>query len=411
MRRTIIYIAGKDPRQEIGGHSSYVRAHARAAIQAGFEPHLFCAAPRGGVTQTDFGVIHRAASPFRPFRALMVPAHAPLVADHIERFLSGRKGPHLIHSFGPWGHVGLMVAKRLVRRGIEVVPIVSAYTTYDHEIHGKLQGLNGAHGLIHHVWHWAQRAWITVATRPCERRAYAGSRLVLVNYESVRRLLWNTYGADVEVLRLPYTSESAFHREEENPPAPAAVASLTPSGAPLVVAVSRHDPRKGVDVLLRALAELQAAGVPYRACLVGGGPLLPDHRRLAARLGLNKQVSLPGKVPDPAPYLRHASVFVLPSLEEGSGSVSLIESLQAGVAVVASNIDGIPEDVVDGDSALLVPPADSSALCRAIGLLIRDPVLRQRLASRGRQQFLDRFSAAAFTDALCATYAALGFAA
>lgn len=62
----------------------------------------------------------------------------------------------------------------------------------------------------------------------------------------------------------------------------------------------------------------------------------------------------PCRVSNSYSYLENADIFVLPLLEEGSGSLSLLEALQTGVASVASNIDDIPEDVVDGETALLV---------------------------------------------------------
>jgi glycosyltransferase involved in cell wall biosynthesis len=118
-------------------------------------------------------------------------------------------------------------------------------------------------------------------------------------------------------------------------------------------------------------------------------------------------VAITGWVPDPYPYLEHADVFALPSLQEGSGSVSLIEALQAGVSIVASKVDGIPEDVEDGDSAVLVEPADADALHRALARVIGDGDLRRRLARRARETFLQRFSVDVFTEALHRTYAAL----
>src|SRR5574341_1224352 len=60
MPKPVMYIAGKDPLWEVGGgHSSYVRAHCRAAIRAGYEPHLFCTSEADGVVQTDYGFVHR----------------------------------------------------------------------------------------------------------------------------------------------------------------------------------------------------------------------------------------------------------------------------------------------------------------------------------------------------------------
>jgi glycosyltransferase involved in cell wall biosynthesis len=106
--------------------------------------------------------------------------------------------------------------------------------------------------------------------------------------------------------------------------------------------------------------------------------------------------------------LRNADIFVLPSLEEGSGSVSMLEAMQAGLAIVASNIDGIPEDVTGGDSALLVEPGNVDQLSQAIESLLNDAELRRRLQRRAREIFVKRFSAESFTNALAVLYAELG---
>ncbi|HKQ78887.1 MAG TPA: glycosyltransferase, partial [Blastocatellia bacterium] len=243
-----------------------------------------------------------------------------------------------------------------------------------------------------------------------ERRAYRESEFVLINYESVRRLLLAHFGERLNLRRVPYCSESAFLREDgAAPPAiPPELASLEPKDAPLIVSVSRHDPRKGVDGLIRALARLRTAGVKFRACLVGGGGLLEPHRRLAESLGLGSETLITGSVADAYAYLRPADVFALPSLEEGSGSVALLEAMQAGIAVVASDVDGIPEDVTDGDSALLVEPGNISALSRAIERVLADTALRHRLAGRARETFDERFSPDALTSALQEIYAGLG---
>ncbi len=115
-------------------------------------------------------------------------------------------------------------------------------------------------------------------------------------------------------------------------------------------------------------------------------------------------------MPDPYPYLTGADVFVLPSLEEGSGSLSLLEALQARVAVVASGVDGIPEDVTDGDTALLVPPGDPATLAESIERLLKDDALREGMALRGRRAFEARFSADVFSAALRRAYAEVGIA-
>jgi glycosyltransferase involved in cell wall biosynthesis len=96
-------------------------------------------------------------------------------------------------------------------------------------------------------------------------------------------------------------------------------------------------------------------------------------------------------------------------LQEGGGSISLLEALQAGAAVVASNIDGIPEDVIDRDSALLVEPGNVGQLAGALAQAVTNGDLRERLRRRARETFDQRFSADAFTNAIKHLYADLGF--
>jgi glycosyltransferase involved in cell wall biosynthesis len=410
MAKEIVFIAGKDPCAETGGHSSFLRSTARAALKLGFTPHIFCSARHAGKVMTDFGVVHRTASPFRSFRQTMLPFHAPMVTAELKRFLSGREGPHLIHGLSMWGGVGVSVARELRRRGHRVATVVSAYTTMEHEAYGKLLGLSSIHGRGRRLRHWGEYAWFKLI-EPYERRAYLQSDLVVVNYESVRRLLVEKYGEGLNVHKSTYAPETAFLRVTEAVPSrpPEPLSALRPREAPLITLVSRHDPRKGVDVLLRALAELRKTDVQFRACLVSGGPLFAVHQRLAKQLGLGDSTVLTGWVPDPTPYLQHADIFVLPSLEEGSGAISMLEAMQVGVAVVASNVDGVPEDVVDGDSALLVEPGSVDQLSRALARLLSDVELRTRLARRARITFAEKFSAEAYSSALREVYARLGF--
>lgn len=407
MTKEVIFIAGREPRTELGGHSTFVRAHARAAVAAGFEPHIFCVAREAGIAATDFGVIHKTPSPSRSFRQTTIARHAPLLEKAVEHFLSQKeKGPHLIHSFGAWGCAGVKVSRNLRHGAREIVPIVSAYKTNSHEARGKLRGLTSAHPPMQRWQTWMQYFWIKLAVDRYEARAYQQSRLVLINYESVRKIVGQQFGDGLPFRKIAYASELAFRTTGARGNVTEALARLQPANAPLLVALSRHDPRKGIDVLLRALAKLKA---PFRACLLGPGLLLEAHRQLAKELGLGMTTLIAGAVPDPMPYLTEADVFVLPSLEEGSGSLALLEALQAGCAVVASNIDGISEDVTDGASALLVEPGNVAALSQALERGLTDDLLRAQLSRNARETFEQRFSAEGFTSALRAVYSELGF--
>ena len=410
----LVMINGRNPLRRRGGLHSYVQAHALAALAAGFDVHIFCAAARSRKLDSALGTIHEVATPVRPLAPYMAATHLPFIrraiVAHVRKSTAG--GPVVIHGFGPWALIGAAAARTLERAGVEAVPVASAYTTLAHETRGLLDGLRLEHGLFNGVRFWTRRLWVAAVADRAEGRGYRRSRLVMVNYESVRALLVKRFGAALAIRRIPYASVLAFREPLEPAPAPAVLARLEPVDAPLVLSVSRHDPRKGLDILLRALADVAAAGIPFRACLVGPGPTIASNRALLERLGLGRQVTITGEVVDVAPYYGHADVFVLPSFEEGSGSLSLLEALQHGLAVVASSCDGIPEDVAaaagEAGPALLVAPGDQAALADALARVLADQRLRTAMASAARETFERRFSAATFVEALRRTYAELG---
>lgn len=405
----LVFISGNDPSQGIGGHSSYVRMHGRAAVRAGYQPHIICVGAEDAEISTDFGVIHRVKSPWKPYRLILLPLQSSRLVNAAESRLEGRPGRHVIHGFGAWAYSGAVAAWRLRGKGVETAFLASSYDTLLNEMPGKRAGVERAHGMWERISWEIEYRWKKYVLDHYERHGYVAARAVLVNYESVRQILVSCYGAAVatQIRITPYSTGCAFDGSLDRPlpELPAEIAALQDADAPLLVSVSRHDTRKGLNFFLHALGLLHKRGVRFRACLVGGGPLLPAHRKLAHDLGLADVVAIPGFAVDRFAYLRRADVFVLPSLEEGSGSLSMLEAMQAGVPVVASEVDGIPEDVTDNQDALLVPPGDAEALATALGRMIADAGLRARLAAAGRETFHRRFSPEGFSSALGEIYA------
>lgn len=227
MSETILFVAGRDPLEERGGgHTTYVRAHARAAIRAGFHPQILCISARDGCVETDFGVVRQIASPFRRVRRLMQPefrnhlmvGHAPrMIAAATDLVLSSRARRCLVHSFGVSGYVGVQVSRRLRRRTLDVIPIVSAFSTNVHESRVRLAAVRRAHGPARRTRYFLEHLWTKLVVDAYERRGYIGSRLVLVNYESVRRLLGEQYGLS-ETVRKIRTPPSRPHGRCANCP-------------------------------------------------------------------------------------------------------------------------------------------------------------------------------------------------
>jgi glycosyltransferase involved in cell wall biosynthesis len=395
MAQPIVLVTGADPTTGIGGHGTYVRAHARAAKGAGFEPHIFCWSSRGAVAETDLGILHRIQPvsgldhlPWFKFRTQKMVWRSRLMARAVAAFAAGPRAPRLLHAFGGvHGGTGVDAARQLRRRGIEVTAVVSAFDTLVREARAKLSGVSAAHGRLQRLAFAAELLLTQLVVARFERRGYAEARLILVNYESVRRALDDLYGVGAKVRKIAYCPESVFLRKGGFSRSLTAGATDERGEPPLIITVACHDPRKGLHVLIEALARLRASGIRFRGALLGGGTLLAAHRRLVERLGLAGMVRVEGFVPQSDRYLEDALVFVQPSLEEGSGSLSLLEALHAGTAVVASDVDGIPEDVVDRESALLVPPGDPEALAAALRRVLGDADLRRGLARRGHAAF------------------------
>jgi glycosyltransferase involved in cell wall biosynthesis len=137
--------------------------------------------------------------------------------------------------------------------------------------------------------------------------------------------------------------------------------------------------------------------------LVGDGELRGELEAQARRLGLAPHVRFAGWRDNVAEVLALADVFVLPSESEGFGRV-LVEAMAMGRPVVATNVGGIPDIVLDGETGLLVEPADPAALASAVGALLDEPARAARLGAAGRARAESTFSLGAHVDAVERVY-------
>ncbi|HMP76432.1 MAG TPA: glycosyltransferase family 4 protein [Kiritimatiellia bacterium] len=168
-------------------------------------------------------------------------------------------------------------------------------------------------------------------------------------------------------------------------------------GHPLIVLVGRIKlKRKGQDVLVRAAALLRESCPSARYALVGS-PFPGNEEHLAALramirdLGLEKHIALTGHLDQPLDALAACDISIMASsTPEPLGNVTL-ESMALGKAVVGTACGATPELIRDGENGFLVPPDDPAAMAAAIGRLVSDPGLRERLGTQARTDFLARF--------------------
>lgn len=162
--------------------------------------------------------------------------------------------------------------------------------------------------------------------------------------------------------------------------------------------------RKGVDVLLEALARLRDVEPAVQLWIAGDGPERDALARRASELGVADRTRFLGRRDDVPDLLAACDVFALPSRQEGLG-VAALEAMVAGRALVASRVGGLADAVED--AGLLVPPDDAAALATALARLLSDAGLRARLGAAGQRRVEKRHRAETQVDAYERLYAEL----
>jgi glycosyltransferase involved in cell wall biosynthesis len=153
--------------------------------------------------------------------------------------------------------------------------------------------------------------------------------------------------------------------------------------------VARFTDFKDHRSLLRAFAKVPGQA---RLRLVGDGHTLPAAKKLAEELGIRGRVEFKGTRSDVPEILAQTDVFVLASKTE-TLPISILEAMRAGLPVIASDVGGIPEEVVDGETGLLVPAGSVDELSSALTRLLADKPLRVAMGRAGRRRFETVFTA------------------
>lgn len=157
--------------------------------------------------------------------------------------------------------------------------------------------------------------------------------------------------------------------------------------------------KKGVDVLLRALALLKERPYRLELAIAGDGPLRAELESLAATLGLDGMVRFEGNMPHDQvrAWMQGLDLFVLACKVDTNGDmdgipVVLMEAMSQSVPVISTRLSGIPELILDGETGLLAKPGDASDLAAQMDRFLSTPDLRRKLAARARTHVHQEFS-------------------
>jgi glycosyltransferase involved in cell wall biosynthesis len=176
-------------------------------------------------------------------------------------------------------------------------------------------------------------------------------------------------------------------------------------GPPIVAFAGRLVPIKGVDVLVRAFAQVKAKVPAARLLIAGDGPERGRLTQLIQELGLADAVSMTGNISRSEMETLFATAWVqaVPSFTEVFGNVAA-EAMMRGTAVIASHVGGLSEVVSDGETGLLVPPGDINACADALLRLLQDRELAERSGCAGRERALKYFAVDVCVDRFLSLY-------
>ncbi|UCE85641.1 MAG: glycosyltransferase [Deltaproteobacteria bacterium] len=240
-------------------------------------------------------------------------------------------------------------------------------------------------------------------------RLFRKADLITVNSEFLRGRLRALGAPEDRLARLPMGVDPAAF-------APASTLRAADPGRSTgdeirLLSVARLVEEKGIAFALRAVARLAPRFPGLRYQVIGEGPLRGSLERLARQLGISDRVVWLGALPRDRvrAYYADAHLFALPGVRARNGAeesqgLALIEAQASGLAVVASDVGGIPESLRNGRTGFLVPERDVEALAERIAALIRRPGLRAAMGRAGRAFARRHFDRNVLVDRLVSLY-------
>jgi len=177
---------------------------------------------------------------------------------------------------------------------------------------------------------------------------------------------------------------------------------------PIIIIVGRLRGEKGHSVLLDAMVPVATKVPDVKLLVIGDGPDRESLKLKAETFGITSNIVWMGqKSPDKVfKLLAISDIAVVPSLFEGFG-LTAAEAMAAGLPVVGSDVDGLREVIEHGETGILVPPGDSTALAKVLTNVLKDPDKARAVGAKGRERVRRLFSMERFNETMIAAYGLL----
>lgn len=157
-----------------------------------------------------------------------------------------------------------------------------------------------------------------------------------------------------------------------------------------LIMVARFLPQKNQILLLRALQQLKTKGIQFSTSFVGQGETFGHVKKTATLLQLEEDVSFLGERLDIGNLLEQHDIFVLTSNWEGF-PISILEAMRQGMPIIASDVGGVKEAVINGENGFLIPRDDVECLCMRLEELFNNRQLLNKMSLKSQEQFEEKF--------------------
>jgi glycosyltransferase involved in cell wall biosynthesis len=385
-KQPILIISGKNPIENPGGLGSYSLSIAKSIKNAGYDVKILCFGPINKSIKVfdNVEIVQMKVKLGFLFSAGSIPINAQLSKQIVKYLKSNPMGdPAAIIGAGIWFYSAISVKKRLNLKS----RVVAAYfTTYSHEFKGHLKGTSfQIFGPLAYLQSLMLYLAALLIFSPYEKRGLRNCDSILAHYLSTKDLLISELPEleeKIRIARMPnlYMSKLGPSFETDK-------SRITNEVSLNFLLVNRLDPRKGIGLFLHAYQKLLLSN-PHKKFhfdIVGSGHFRAQYESLARKLSLTESVQFHGYLADPYSLVTSRTVYVLAALEEGSSSISLIESMSKKLPSIVSNIDGMKEDIRDGKDGFLYNPYDQDSFVKAAHNYLNKPSL---LREHGEEAFL-----------------------
>lgn len=389
----VFIISGKSPLGDSGGYPAYAYNLARVLTSLGHKVSIFSVRDITSVKKTRFGTIYFTGTKLvqlfpilRHIALAGLPYYSIIIYKTMKKALmdSGLTCC-IVWGMGPWGFPGVFL-KIFSPPGTHVHLLTSYFTSTRHEMHGAYRAIRvDDYGIKTKLKYFLVYQVVARIFHVFEQLTLSWCDRIIVHYRSSERIIQKYFFVGLKKIILFPWYVDIFPREGPESKLPQSLPH------PLIVSICRQDPRKGLNFLIRAMKHVVIANPNAHCLIVGSGEFLNLNRKLVRKLHLEKNVSVLGFVPDIRPILKEADIAAIVPLAQGSSALTVLEAMSYAKAIIGSRCDGIPEDITDQESGLIVPPGDEVAIAQAIIRLIQNPTLRKRLGSGAFAAYQKRF--------------------